>query len=200
MRSIPGLSAASAAAFLAGCAAVTPPPREVQDRAATAETYAANLRVSVSGGALRGRTAVLVGFERPDRLRIEIPGGVGPRLVLTARGGRLTAVFPPERAFHQGDATPERAEAILGVGLSPEEIMELLVGRPPQRLVACRVRWGPLAPSRVEADLPSGGRLKISADDIDLGRRFGPGVFEEPPHPGYRELTEAEVRQLWGSR
>jgi hypothetical protein len=200
MRSTPGLSAAAAAALLAGCAAVTPPPREVQDRAASAETYAANLRVSVSGGALRGRTAALVGFERPDRLRIEIPGGVGPRLVLTAQRGRLVAVFPPERAFHQGAATPERAEAILGVGLSPEEIIDLLVGRPPQRLVSCRVRWGPLAPKRVEADLPRGGRLKISADDIELGRRFGASVFEEPPHPGYRELTEAEVRQLWGSR
>ena len=200
MRSTPGLSAAVAAASLAGCAAVTPPPREVQDRAATAERYAASLRVSVSAGALRGRTAVLVGFERPDSLRIEIPGGVGPRLVLTARGGRLIAVFPPERAFHQGDATPERAEAILGVGLSPEEIMDLLVGRPPQRLVSCRVRWGPLAPKRVEADLPNGGRLRISADDIDLGRRFGASVFEEPPHTGYRELNEAEVRQLWGSR
>ena len=200
MRNTPGRSAAAAALFLAGCATVSPPPPHVQDSAAAATTYAARLRVSVKGGAMRGRADVLVGFERPDKLRIEIPGGVGPRLVLTTRAGRLVAVFPPERAFHQGDATSERTEAVLGLALSPQEIMDLLVGRPSPRLVAHRLRWGLAAPSRIEAELANGDKLKIAAEDVDLGVPFGAGVFDDPPHPGYRELSEAEVRRLWDPR
>ena len=39
-----------------------------------------------------------VAFRRPDALRIEIPGPPGARLMAVARGGRLTAVLPAERA------------------------------------------------------------------------------------------------------
>ena len=51
---------------------------------------------------------MLLAFRRPDALRIEIPGPAGARLVAVARGDRLWAVFPAERAVYYGAA---RAEA-----------------------------------------------------------------------------------------
>jgi outer membrane lipoprotein-sorting protein len=80
---------------LAACASVpVAPPAEVARRAAAARTYSGRLRVSLKGPELRGRTAALIGFRRPDALRIEIPGPAGARLVAVAQGEDLTAVFP----------------------------------------------------------------------------------------------------------
>jgi hypothetical protein len=90
-----------------------PPPADVAARARDAASYSARLRVSLKGPELRARTAALVAFRRADRLRIEIPGPTGPRLVAVTRGGRLTAVFPGERAVYSGPATAPELEALL---------------------------------------------------------------------------------------
>ena len=186
---------------LAGCAtAALPPPAAVAERAAAARSYSARLRVTLRGPALRGRTAALLGFRRPGALRIEIPGPAGPRLVAVAREDVLTAVFPGERAVFRGEATAEGLEDLLGVALSPAEVMDLLLGSPSPRVRDYRARWGPSVPREIQATLPDGGRLKVAVESASIDPDLPDTAFLEPPHEGYRAVDAAEARRLWGAR
>jgi 4-diphosphocytidyl-2-C-methyl-D-erythritol kinase len=177
---------AAAALAAAGCASASlPPPADVAQRAGTARSYSGRLRVSLRGPEMRGRTAALLGFRRPDGLRIEIPGPTGARLVAVAHGEALTAVFPAERAVFRGEATAAGLEDLLGVALSPSEVMDLLVGTPSPRVRDYRVRWGPSVPRELQATLPDGGRLKVTVESATRGSR-----------PARRGLRGAGVRGL----
>src|SRR5262245_66115581 len=139
----PALLAAFAAT---SCATVAvPPPADVLGRAQGASSYSARLSVSLRGEGLRARTKALLAFERPGSLRIEIPGPSGARLLAVTRSGRFTAVFPTERAVFEGSADAAELEAVLGVGLTPSEVMDLLVGVAPPR-TRYRAHWGPALP------------------------------------------------------
>lgn len=170
------------------------------DHARAAGSYNAALRVSLKGPNLRARSRVLVAFQRPDALRIEIPGPTGARLVAVTHGGALAAVFPGERAVFTGGATAADLEALLGVPLTPAEVMDLLVGTPSPRLRAYDARWGASLPRRIDATLPDGGRLEVRVEDAELGARLSPDAFLEPPHAGYRSVGADEARSLWGAR
>jgi hypothetical protein len=188
-------------ASFAGCATAShPPPAGVAERAAAARSYSGRLRVTLKGPELRGRTAALVGFRRPDALRIEIPGPAGARLVAVARGLVLTAVFPGERAVFEGEATAEGLEDLLGVALSPAEVMDLLLGTPSPRVRDYRARWGPSLPRELRATLPDGGRLKVTVESATADPELPEAAFAEPPHEGYRAIDAAEARRLWGAR
>ena len=186
---------------LAGCAtAGLPPPQAVAERAASAVSYSGRLRVTLQGPELRGRTAVLLGFRRPGALRIEIPGPTGARLVAVAQGEALTAVFPGERAVFRGPATAAGLEELLGIALSPSEVMDLLLGTPSPRVRDYRVRWGPALPRELRATLPDGGRLKVTVETATLDADLPEAAFAEPAHEGYRAIDAAEARRLWGAR
>jgi outer membrane lipoprotein-sorting protein len=192
---------ALAALTLGACAsAPVAPPADVALRAAAARTYSGRLRVTLKGPELRGRTAAILGFRRPDALRIEIPGPTGARLVAVAQGEALTAVFPAERAVFRGEATAEGLLDLLGVALSPAEVMDLLVGAPSPRVRDYRARWGPSLPRELQATLPDGGRLKVAVESVTLDPDLPDAAFAEPPHEGYRALDAAEARRLWGAR
>jgi outer membrane lipoprotein-sorting protein len=184
----------------AGCATWSPPPPQAAERAAAAEVYSGSLRVSVKGEDVRGRTAVFVAFRRPGSVRLEIPGSAGARLVAVVRGERLTATFPAHRAVFESAATAADFDALLGVALAPEELMDILVGVAPPRLRSYRAGWGKRLPERVEAVLPDGTRLKATIEQPEIGRPLPAGVFEFPPHRGYREVDAAEARRLLGAR
>jgi len=186
---------------LAGCATASlPPPRDVVQRATAGLSYSGRLRVTLKGPAVRGRTAVLLGFRRPDALRIEIPGPAGARLVAVARDEALTAVFPGERAVFRGEATAAGLEDLLGVPLSPAEVMDLLVGAPSPRVRDYRARWGPSLPRELQVTLPDGGRLKVTVESATLDPELPEAAFAEPLHDGYRVVDAAEARRLWGAR
>jgi outer membrane lipoprotein-sorting protein len=186
---------------LAACAsAPLPPPADVARRAASARSYSGRLRVSLKGPELRGRTAALLGFRRPDALRIEIPGPAGARLVAVARGGDLTAVFPGERAVFRGQASADGLEDLLGVALSPAEVMDLLVGTPSPRVRDYRARWGPSLPRELAVTLPDGGRLNVTVESVTLDPELPDEAFAEPVHEGYRAVDAAQARRLWGAR
>jgi hypothetical protein len=143
---------------------------------------------------------VLLGFRRPDALRLELPGPLGPRLVVVASAGALTAVFPRERAVFRGGTAASDLEALLGVALEPAELMDLLVGVPSPRLRGYTVGWGRSVPSRIEAVLPDGAGLSVRVEDAALHAALAEAAFEPPPHAGYR-LVDAEVaRRLWSAR
>lgn len=179
----------------------TVPDPAVVASAAAASSYSAQLRISLDGPALRARTPVLLAFRRPDALRIEVPGPAGPRLVAVASQGALWAAFPADRAFFSGRATEADFEALLGVALTPAEVMDLLVGRPVPRLRAYEARWrGGALPARIDATLPDGGRLRVTVDEAEAGAPVPEQAFAEPPHDGYRAIAAEEARRLWGGR
>jgi len=149
---------------------------------------------------MRGRSRVVMAFRRPDALRIEIPGPAGARLVAVVRGGRLTAVLPAERAVLESAATAADLEALLGIALSPPELMDVLVGKAPPGLRDYEARWGETLPRRVEALLADGTRLVATVDDAEAGVELPEGAFGAPPHPGYRSIDAAEARRLLGGR
>jgi hypothetical protein len=189
---------ALAAVALAGACGPPPrpPPPDVVARAAALDSYNAELKVSLAGPQGRGRLSVLLAFRRPDGLRIEVPGPAGARLVAVARGQRLTAVFPAERARFVAGTGAADLEALLGVALTPAEMMDLLVGIPAPRMRAHRVRWGPSLPREVRATLPDGARIKVVVQDAQGGVALPEAAFEAPPAQGYREVDADEAREL----
>jgi hypothetical protein len=197
---VPRVLLAAVLIGLAGCATWNPPPPRAAAQAAAASVYSGSLRVSVKGEDIRGRSRVLIAFRRPDGVRLEIPGSAGARLVAVVRDGRMTAVLPARRAVLEGTATAADFDALLGIALAPEELMDLLVGVAPPRLRSYRAGWGPQLPERIEATLPDGTRLKASVDDAEIGLDLPAAAFEFPPHPGYRTVDASEARRLLGGR
>jgi len=191
---------AVAGLLLSACATATLPPPGVATRAAAAASWSGSVRVSVRGQDVRGRSRVLMAFRRPDAVRIEVPGPSGARLVAVAREGRLTAVLPAERAFLESPATAEDLEALLGVALSPPELMDVLLGVAPAGLRDYKAQWGHTLPRRVEALLADGTRLEATVDDAEAGLDLAEAVFLPPPHPGYRRVDADEARRLLGGR
>jgi hypothetical protein len=184
-----------------GCASRTlPPSPQIVEQARGASTYSARLRVSLRGPELRARTPALVAFQRPDALRIEIPGPTGARLAAVVRDGRLVAVFPADRAFFEGSATEEELESLLGIKLTPAEVMDVLVGSGSPRLRAYDVRWGPALPREVKAVLPDGAQLSLHMEEAEAGLALPGQAFAVPPHAGYRVLDREEARSLWSRR
>ncbi len=185
----------------AGCAApLAVPPLAVVEQARRVPTYSASLEVSLRGKDVRARTRALLAFRRPGDLRIEIPGPTGVRLVAVARGDRLWAVFPADRAVYVGAARAEDLEALLGVALAPGEVIDLLTGVASPRLRAYRVRWGAALPRQIDATLPDGARLKATVADADAPATLGEAAFAEPPHEGYRTIDADQARALWSRR
>jgi outer membrane lipoprotein-sorting protein len=185
---------------LASCARAVPPSPDVARRAAGLASYSASLRVSVSGGSLRGRSRALVAFRRPDALRIEIPGPSGARLVAVARDGRLTAVLPADRAVLESEASPAGFESLIGIALRPEELMDLLVGVAPAGARRYEARWGTVLPSRIDAVLADGTKLTVTVEDADAGESLAAAAFDPPPHAGHRGVDADEARRLLGGR
>ncbi len=175
------------------------PPPDVAARAQAARSYSGRLRVKLDGRELRARATVLLAFQRPDGLRIEVPGPGGLRLIAVTRADRLTAAFPADRALYTGAADAAGMEALLGVALTPDEVMDLLVGAPPAR-VASRVRWGAAAPRHVDARLADGSRLQVTVEEAELDVALPANAFDPPPAPGYRPVDAEEARGLWGRR
>ena len=110
-------------------------------------------------------------------------------------------MFPAERALYEGAARAEDLESLLGVALSPAEVMDLLTGVPSPRVRSYRARWGAALPRRIDATLPDGARLKATVEDAEApATALGDSAFTEPPHDGYRKVDADEARSLWSAR
>ena len=167
------------------------------ERARGVSTYSAAVRVDLRGPEIRGRARALLGFRRPDALRIELPGPAGPRLLVVARAGSLVAVFPAERAVFKAPATALEMESLFGVALSPAELSDLLVGKRPVSLERYEVRWGAALPREVRAMFPGGARLTARIEDAEMNPALPAAAFEPPPHDGFRVVDAREARRLW---
>jgi hypothetical protein len=190
------LAVIAAAVWIGGCASQGLPSLETRMALQNAEGMTGRLRVSIRGPERRGHATILFGFRRPDALRIEIPGGGGVRLVVVTREGRLCAVFHSEHAVFRAPATAESVAAALTIALTPEEVMDMIAGKPPARLADRRVKWGKSCPREVSARLPDETRLKIKLEDIEATAP-DPTAFLDPAPPGFRTIDAREARSLW---
>lgn len=199
-RSLAAAALAVSAVSFACATSFPPPPQGVREGARGTASYSGSVRVTLRGPGLRARARALVAFERPDRLRIEVPGPAGLRLVAVARGGRLTAAFPGDRAVFSAAASAEALESLLGVRLTPAEVMDLLVGVAPAGVRSYQARWGGALPQAVAAVLEDGTRLGVDVLDAEGGAVVPAAAFDEPPHDGYRALGVDEARRLWSGK
>ena len=186
---------------LAGCATWNPPPPRAAEQAAAACVYSGSLRVSVKGEDIRGRSRVLIAFRRPDGVRLEIPGSAGARLVAVVRGGRMTAVLPAHRAVLEGTATAADFDALLGIALAPEELMDVLVGvAPPRASVVPRRLGRARSPSGSRRPSPTGpaSRPRWTTPRSGSTCRRRPSSF--PRTPATARWTPSEARRLLGGR
>jgi hypothetical protein len=188
------------AGLTAGCAGIVAPPPGAPERAHAARTYSASLRVSLRSPTLRGGARALVAFARPDSLRLEVPGPTGVRCIAVARGVSLVAAFPAERAVWRGAATADEMASLLGVRLTPAELMDVLVGAGGPRLRDYRASWGSALPRRIEATLDDGTRLTATVESADLEPDLPNAAFDEPGSPEWRVVDADEARRLLGIR
>jgi len=177
-----------------------PPAPGVAEQARRASSWSGSLRVSVRGEDLRGRSQALVAFARPDAVYIEIPGPTGARLVAAARGGRLTAVLPGERARLESAASAEDFEALIGVPLAPAELMDVLLGVAPKDARRYEADWGDALPRRVKVELADGTRLDARVLEADMDVALPDKAFDPPPCPSCREIDADEARRLLTAR
>jgi hypothetical protein len=182
------------------CATARPPAPGVAERAQAAASWSGSLRVSVSGKELRGRSRALVAFRRPDSMRIEIPGPTGARLVAVVRAGRLSATLPADRARLETGAEAADLEALLGIALLPEELMDVLVGVAPPGLRSYRADWGASLPRRVTAVLADGTRLDARVDEAEPNVALPEAAFEPPRCDTCRPIDANEARRLLAGR
>ena len=91
--------------------------------------YQAVARIRGRGPQGRFSASLLVAFERPDRLRVELLGPLGgSRWIAVVTGGEITVLFPSRREFLQERAVPEVLAALVGVRWGADEIMAVLSG------------------------------------------------------------------------
>ena len=190
----------AAVTLLQACATARPPAPAVVDAARGVPTYSARLGVSLRGPRGRGRVTALAAFSRPDALRVEVPGPAGARLIFVARDDRILAVFPGEHAVFSGHATAEEVEAVLGVTLTPRQIMDVLLGTVSPHLGESQVEWGPRLPRRIRGRLSDGTSLSIKVSDVEAPAALRESVFSAPDHAGFRLIGAEEARNIWVRR
>lgn len=76
--------------------------------------------------------------------------------------------------------------------------MDLFVGKAPPALKDVRIGWGTELPSRVEATLPDGARLRAQVVAPEAGIEIPERGFIPPASDGFRSLTLEEARDLLG--
>ncbi len=199
-RRHPELAAIALLVAASGCATARLPAPAVVEQARAAPTWSGSLRVSVRGEDLRGRSRALVAFRRPDKVRIEIPGPTGVRLVAVTRDGRLHAVLAADRARLESPATPGELEALIGIELAPAELMDVLVGTAPPGVRTYRADWGNTLPRRVRAELLDGTRLDARIDEAEAGVELPDAAFEPPRCDNCRLIDGNEARHLLTAR
>lgn len=91
--------------------------------------YQAILNVRGEGPEGRFRATEIVVFERPDRIRFELLATFGSsRWIAVTEEGQITVLFPRSREYLRESASEDVVSALLGVRLSPDDVMAILAG------------------------------------------------------------------------
>jgi outer membrane lipoprotein-sorting protein len=133
------IAVVTAASILAGCKTVPACPATVRTdpAAAIAEHQArragwsavkAEARVTQWGRRGRIRGTVLMFLQQPNRVRFDVMTQLGPAAVLTSDGERFQLSDFRRKSFLEGETCPQNIARLLGVSISPEEVLFLLTG------------------------------------------------------------------------
>lgn len=128
---------------LAGCARRVPAPppipvateeaeellRDVAKAEASVRRYQAVLKVQGKGPEGGFSATLVLIFERPERMRVELLGAFGStRWVAVVSEGEILVWIPSEREFLRESRVKVVVGALLGLELSPREVMAVLTG------------------------------------------------------------------------
>lgn len=92
-------------------------------------TFTAELGLSGRAGGNRVRGRAIVGFARPDSLRLEGVAPFGPpAFILAARGANATLLLPRDDRVVRNAPPDQILEALTGVALSPADLQAVLTG------------------------------------------------------------------------
>ena len=85
-------------------------------------------RVTQWGRRGRIRGTVLMFLEQPNRVRFDVMTQLGPAAVLTTDGERFQLSDFRQKSFLEGETCPQNIARLLGISISPEEVLLLLTG------------------------------------------------------------------------
>ena len=92
-------------------------------------TLTAELALSGRAGDRRMSGRALVGFERPDAMRLEGLAPIGqPAFILVSEGGAATLLLPRDDRVLKGAAAGDILGALTGVSLAPADLQAILTG------------------------------------------------------------------------
>ncbi len=101
----------------------------LEQQGESVQRYQAVVRVRGKGPEGKFRATELIIFERPDRVRVELLATFGAsRWIAVASDGEITVLFPRGRQYLEESAVEDVVGALLGIRLSPIEIMAILAG------------------------------------------------------------------------
>lgn len=144
-RPLSGAWAVAAAVVLSGCVFGVPDvrlPRATADdllhslatRRAAVTSLRARARIRDGLASLWTREAVLL--QRPATLRIDVLSPFGLALALGTDGTILWAYPPQDGVRYEGPATAENLARVLGAPIAIEDLVQVLLGLPPERDLA----------------------------------------------------------------
>jgi hypothetical protein len=144
-------AAALAVVMLAGCGLRGPRPLAPTTADALLDGLAARraaitsmrARVSVRAGLAGMWTREALVVQRPAGVRIDVLSPFGLAVAVGTDGTVLWAFPPSEGARYEGAATPENLARFLGVPIAVPDLVDILMGLPPRRVV--------VGPARLEA-------------------------------------------------
>jgi outer membrane biogenesis lipoprotein LolB len=137
--------------------------RQLDRESQAIRRYQGFVRIRGKGpdGSFHGRLVVI--FERPNDLRIELLGPFGStRWSAVASENGIRVLFPGSKEYVEELDTADIVGRLLGIPLNAEEVMALLsgVGIPPDVEVISAYRQGPVTIGM----LAEGGRLELAED------------------------------------
>lgn len=121
--------------------------------------------------------------ERPDRLRVEVFSPFGAIFALTTSGGELAAWVREEKRVYRGEATAENLSRWTGLDLQVADVVDVLLGGPPERDVRSasvfaesatgrlRLRQETVAGAQV-VSFASDTLLPLGLEELDLDGRL----------------------------
>ncbi|HUJ28445.1 MAG TPA: DUF4292 domain-containing protein [Myxococcales bacterium] len=131
---------------------------EVQAAHRVPQTMSCDAKAFVEAQQNGGRYSLHILVKRPRSLRIEALTPMGdPAAVLVADDGQFALLDLRNNVFYRGPATPENLSRLIPAPLTPDELVALLTGAPPD---------GRPWDSKREGD---GYRLRLGIDTVTLG-------------------------------
>jgi hypothetical protein len=148
------------------------------------QRYQAVLKVRGEGPDGRFSATEVLIFQRPDRVRVELLATFGPsRWIAVTRDGRITVLFPKTREYLEESAVEDVVAALLGIRLSPPEVMAILDGSG-LPLAGERSLRAERRGDRIRIALPS-GTVDVEADQV-----------REAQAAGYRVIYPTEWKDM----